>query len=178
MRVNRDMAGLVAEAERVRLATQQAFHKLLEEKATLRGFISSSQTQFAIVLREHRIAGWFQEDDGNITRNAGRGRPANPQAGSPPHICGLPIADCGFGLIEELEIVSAQTRGFVEVALAKGRAAATASGARKQNFKTRRFQHGQCGPANVRFIIAHEGVVPENHRPARGSVRQFIAASH
>lgn len=50
----------------------------------------------------------------------------------------------------------------IEISLTERRTSATLSIFRQRHFKPKRFEHFHCGFSNVRFMIAHERVVPEN----------------
>ena len=62
---------------------------------------------------------------------------------------------------EKLKIVSSETRGGLEIALAEGRPAAATPTLDECNFKAGGFQHGHGGLADVRLVVADEGVVPK-----------------
>ena len=63
--------------------------------------------------------------------------------------------------------MAAQLCGFVEVALAESGPPATLALRRRGDGKARRFEHGHGGHADVRLVVAREGVVPKND-PAAG----------
>ena len=67
--------------------------------------------------------------------------------------------------------------GGIEVSLAKCRATAAAAVFYERNFESECFEHFHCCNADVRFVIPHECVVPENDGAAlreRGRSR-FLA---
>ena len=76
--------------------------------------------------------------------------------------------------IQQREIVASQSRGFVEVALAEGGPSATFAQCRQHDFKARGFEHLDGGHADMRFVIAHERVVPK-HDPAAKVAGRVLA---
>ena len=57
--------------------------------------------------------------------------------------------------------MAAQSRGFVEVALAEGGASAAFAQFRQHDFKAGGFEHLDGGLADLRLVITHERVVPK-----------------
>ena len=52
--------------------------------------------------------------------------------------------------------------GGIEVSLAKCRSTAAAAVLHERDFESERFKHFHRGNADVRFVIPHKCVVPEN----------------
>ena len=61
----------------------------------------------------------------------------------------------------------AQACRRIEVADAEGGPAATAPAHRQLDLEPCGFEHFHRGDADVRFVIAHKGVVPQHHPAAR-----------
>ena len=57
---------------------------------------------------------------------------------------------------------------FVKITYAEGGAAAALAFGQQGDGKTGGFEHGDGGAADVRFVVAHKGVVPENHAATLG----------
>src|SRR5262249_8415263 len=57
-------------------------------------------------------------------------------------------------------------RRGIEISLTEGWASAAASIFYQCNFEPERFEYFHCGDADVRFVVAHKGVIPENHMPS------------
>src|SRR5262245_26742482 len=54
----------------------------------------------------------------------------------------------------------------LKVPLAESRSTATLPAIDELNFVADSLKHLYCRHADVRFVVAHKGVVPENHAPA------------
>ena len=50
----------------------------------------------------------------------------------------------------------------IEISLTERRTSAAASIFRKRDLKAKRFQYFHCGDPDVRLVIAHEGVIPQD----------------
>src|SRR5437667_7403215 len=55
---------------------------------------------------------------------------------------------------------------LLKTALTESRAATAFAASRKRHFVTCRLQHLHCSDANVRIMVADEGVVPKDHSTA------------
>ena len=64
------------------------------------------------------------------------------------------------------DVVFCECRGGIEISLAEGRASAAAPVFYERNFESERFENFHRSDADVRFVITHEGVVPENDAAA------------
>src|SRR5436190_1406252 len=124
--------------QRPRLAVQQSAEEFLEEKTSSGDFVRVRQVQFTIIFHEHRVACGLKENDGRI----------------------IDV------LVQQREVMTAQTRDFIEVALAERGAAAAPATSKQFDLKTGGFEDGYRGHSNLGFVIAHEGVVPQNHASA------------
>src|SRR6266436_2781623 len=60
------------------------------------------------------------------------------------------------------DVVFSEFCGEIEISLTKWRSPAAAPIFRKRNFEPERFQHFYGSKADVRFVIAHKGIVPED----------------
>ena len=136
---------MVVKNQRVGFPVQQVFNKLLEQKTTGGNALGVRQLQFAIILHEHRVTCRFEKNDRRVVLVA----------------------------VQQREIVASQSRGFVEVALAEGGPSATFSQFRQHDFKARGFEHLDGGHADVRFVIAHESVVPKDDPAAEFAGMRF-----
>ena len=72
----------------------------------------------------------------------------------------------------------ARVASLLEISLAERRAAAAFPFLRKHHFKSERFQNLHRRDTDVRLVIAHEGVVPENDLASVAAVydRRLFAA--
>src|SRR5205809_862671 len=111
MGVNRDVTRLGVETERVWFPFQEFFDELFEEMAALRDRLGIGQLQLAIILDEHRVAGWFEEQNGRV-----RIRSAKKIEIMPPHFASR-----------------------IEIALAERRPAAAFPVLHQRNLKSKHF---------------------------------------
>src|SRR5205809_8008564 len=80
---------------------------------------------------------------------------------------------------EMRDVVFPELCGGVEISQTKCRSSAAASIFHQHNFKPKGFQHFHRSDSNVRFVISHECVVPENDRTTllyRRSLNAVVAA--
>src|ERR1051326_877548 len=92
------------------------------------------------VFDEHRVAGRFEEENGSVLRV----------------------------LYEQCQIVLAEICSFVEIALAEGGTAAAFASNRQRDFKARSFKDFHRRDADMWFMVADEGIIPQNDASARG----------
>src|SRR5947208_12708660 len=67
-----------------------------------------------------------------------------------------------------MDVVCSEFLCGSKIPLTKRRSSTAAAIFRERNLKPQRFQHFHCGDSDVRFVIAHECVVPEDDRAASG----------
>src|SRR5262249_49581692 len=127
-----------AELQSVGFVAQELFNKLFEEKAAARDFVNALKVQLTVIFNEHRIAGRLQKEDRGIFRVA----------------------------VEQGQIVGSQLCSFLEMPLAEGGAATAFAAGGQGDVVTGGLKDFHGGDANVRVVIADEGVVPENDSAA------------
>ena len=66
------------------------------------------------------------------------------------------------GRIEKIDIMFSELRCGIEISLAECGTAATLAIFRKRNFKPERFQNFYRSDSDVRFVVAHECIIPKN----------------
>src|SRR6266478_8910341 len=71
------------------------------------------------------------------------------------------------------DVVFSEFCGEIEISLTKCRSPAAAPIFRKRNFEPERFQHSYRSKADVRFVIAHKGIVPEDDFAESGERRRL-----
>ena len=122
--------------------------------AALRDRFRVGQFQLAVILDEHRVAGWFEEQDRGC-------RCSNREAG------------------RDYAGPSRQRR--FEIALAEGGTAATFAAFDERDVEAKSFENFDRGDADVRFVVADKGIVPKNDFAARPGAavcdRRIISAA-
>ena len=63
---------------------------------------------------------------------------------------------------ENFDVVLCEFCCGIEVSLTKGRAPAAAPIFYKRNFESERFEYFYRGNPDVRLVITHKGIIPEN----------------
>ena len=66
------------------------------------------------------------------------------------------------GRIEKIDIMFSELRCGIEISLAECRTATALAIFRKRNFKPERFQNFYRSDSDVRFVVAHECIIPKN----------------
>jgi len=127
-----------AEGDRIRLVLEKLEHEVLEEPATLRHALGAPDAELTVVVHEHGVARGFQEDDG--------------------------IAAVG----EQADVVLTEPTRLVEQTTAHGRPAAAPAGPLERHLETDGLQHLHGSPAHTRLVVAHPGVVPQDHPAPAG----------
>ena len=65
--------------------------------------------------------------------------------------------------IQKIDVVFSELRCRIEISLTERRSSAAASLFCQRNLEAKRFQHFHRSDSDMRLVIAHEGVVPEDH---------------
>jgi hypothetical protein len=136
--VNHHVAGLAPELQGSRFPLEEALEEILEEKAARGDAFGPRDAEFAIILNKHGITGRLQKDHGAFR--------------------------VVFG--QKLYVVACVGSDGVEMSLAEGGPAATLASGGQRDLIAGGFQDGHGGDADVRFMIANEGVVPEEDATA------------
>ncbi len=148
MGVDDDVSGFGLELKRIRLMGEQLLNELLEEEATRGDVLRALQLKFAVILHEHGVARRLQKKDGR----------------------GVHVP------VQQRQVVLAEPRRLVEVALAEGRPPATLPANGQGHLEPGGFEDLHRRDADMRLVVAHKGVVPE-HDPAARRRRRALAAS-
>src|SRR5580765_4805372 len=145
MGVNDDVGRFCIEGKGVRIAAHEAVNETFEKEASAGDVFGVRQAELAIVFDEHRVARGFEEKNGRILRV----------------------------LSEQREIVLTQLDGLIEISLAECGSTATLASGGQSDFESCGFENFYSGDADMRFMVADKGVVPENDSAAR----QFMSRS-
>ena len=65
--------------------------------------------------------------------------------------------------IQKIDIVGSDFCSGIEISLTECRSSAASSFLHEGNFKPEGFEHFHRGDSDMRLVVAHEGVVPENN---------------
>src|SRR6185503_7709235 len=126
----------------VRFTTKQIFNELFEKKTTTSRVRRTIQIQLPIIFGEHRVAGWLEENNWQP----------------------------GIALVNERKVVRALTGRRSEIALTKSRTSTTRSPFDEPHAESSGFEHPYRGLPDMRFVVAHERIVPKDNLTA-GSIR-------
>src|ERR1017187_2976331 len=107
MGVDDDVPGFGLEPKRIRLMGEQLLNELFEEEATAGNALHPIQLELAVILHEHGITRWLQEEDGR----------------------GVHVQ------VQQRQVVLAEPHRLVEVALAEGWPPATLPPNRQRHFE-------------------------------------------